>query len=83
MTQNATKSDLDTAARSKSGPDSLNGQTFLRDTQVAQRYGVSRVTIWRWVKDGHAFPKPIKLTDAVTRWKLSDLEAWEAARAAA
>ena len=24
---------------------------FLRDIEVANRYGVSRSTIWRWVKE--------------------------------
>ncbi len=49
---------------------------FLRDTEVANRYSVSRPTIWRWVKEGR-FPKPIKLGIGSTRWRYSDLEAWE------
>lgn len=49
---------------------------FLRDTEVAKRYGVSRSTIWRWVKDGK-IPLPIKIGGGSTRWRFFDLEEWE------
>jgi prophage regulatory protein len=48
---------------------------YLTDKKVADRYSSSRSTIWRWLSEGH-LPKPIKLNGS-TRWKLSDLEAWE------
>ena len=51
--------------------------TFLSDKQIAQRYEVSRSTPWRWVEQGR-FPKPIKLSPGCTRWRLSDIEAFEA-----
>lgn len=53
-----------------------NITAFLKDTEVAVRYGVSRPTIWRWTKNGK-FPKPVKLGAGSTRWRASDLEAWE------
>lgn len=53
-----------------------NITAFLKDTEVAVRYGVSRPTIWRWTKNG-SFPKPVKLGAGSTRWRASDLEAWE------
>jgi predicted DNA-binding transcriptional regulator AlpA len=53
---------------------------FLQDTQVAHRYGVCRVSIWRWLKADSTFPKPFKLSPGCVRWRLADLEAWEAAR---
>ncbi|MFC2994289.1 helix-turn-helix transcriptional regulator [Acinetobacter sichuanensis] len=37
--------------------------------------GVSDKTIWQWVKRGE-FPPPIKLTDSVTVWRLSEIQAW-------
>lgn len=37
--------------------------------------GVSDKTIWQWVKRG-AFPAPIKLSDSVTVWRLSDIQTW-------
>ncbi len=53
-----------------------NETPFLRDIEVAKRYGVSRPTIWRWVSNGN-FPRPIKLSAGSARWSFSDLEVWE------
>lgn len=53
---------------------------FLSDTQIAQRYGVSRQTVWRWAATDTTFPTPIKLSPGCTRWNISDLESWEAAK---
>lgn len=56
----------------------IQNQTFLSDRQVAQRYAVNRVTVWRWVSRGQ-FPQPVRLLNS-TRWKLADLETWEGAQ---
>lgn len=53
--------------------------THASDSQLAARFGVSRATIWRWVSLGK-FPSPIKLSPGCTRWRLADVEAWEAAQ---
>ena len=53
--------------------------TFLTDKQVAERFGVSRGTPWRWIKED-GFPPPVKLSAGCTRWRLADIEAWEASR---
>jgi predicted DNA-binding transcriptional regulator AlpA len=37
--------------------------------------GVSDKTIWKWVKCGE-FPSPVKLSNSVTVWRLSDVKAW-------
>ena len=55
---------------------------YLTDKQVAARFGVSRITIWRWASDLD-FPAPVKLSPGATRWRLADVEAWEATRRAA
>lgn len=55
---------------------------FLTDQQVAQRYAVSRATIWRWGKVDPTFPKAVSLSPGCVRWRVSDLEGWESARAA-
>ncbi len=52
---------------------------YLNDRQAAARYSVSRNTVWRWAKDG-SFPKPTQLSPQCTRWRLTDLEAWEASQ---
>lgn len=49
---------------------------FVDAKHVAARYGVSRATAWRWVRAG-ALPAPIRLSGGATRWRLSDLEAFE------
>ncbi|PTX54657.1 AlpA family transcriptional regulator [Litoreibacter ponti] len=60
--------------------ESQMSHTYLSDTQVAARYSVHRTTPWRWGKSDPSFPKPVSLTRGCTRWKLADLEAWEAAK---
>lgn len=55
--------------------------TYLSDIQLADRYGVHRSTPWRWAKVDSSFPRPVTLTPGCTRWKLSELEAWESAKA--
>lgn len=56
---------------------------FVSDKQIAERYGVTRPTVWRWLKADPTFPKPISLSPGCTRWSLQEIEAWEAARRAA
>lgn len=48
--------------------------TYLSVSHVAGRLGISKSTVWRWVKDGH-LPAPVKLGPGCTRWRASDLEA--------
>ncbi len=50
---------------------------YLSVQQVAERYGVSTDTIWRWVRNG-AFPKRYKLGGGTTRWRMADLIEHEA-----
>ena len=40
---------------------------YLSDKQLAEKYGVHRTTIWRWVKQGD-FPPPVKLSPGCSRW---------------
>jgi len=37
------------------------------DRDLAERYGVSRMTIWRWARVGK-LPEPVKLGENTTRW---------------
>lgn len=46
---------------------------FISDAQLAQRYSVSRSTIWRWTAKGH-LPPPIHLSPGCTRWELGAIE---------
>ena len=54
---------------------------FLTDKEIQSRGIGSPATTWRRVKAG-TFPAPISLSPRMTRWRLSDVEAWEAQRAA-
>lgn len=57
---------------------------FLSVEEVAQRYGASKPTIWRWAKDAqNGFPAPVRLGSGTTRWELRDLIAFEQQRKAA
>lgn len=58
-------------------------ESYLRDTDLAERYNVSRITIWRWVRTYADMPQPVRLTGGCTRWRLSEIAAWEASRSAA
>lgn len=50
---------------------------YLSVKEVAHRYSVSVPTIWRWSKDDNTFPKPRIIRKGTTRWRLSDLIAFE------
>ena len=54
---------------------------YLSDRQIGARFNVHHLTPRRWLKTDPTFPKPIRLTPGCTRWKLSDIEAWEASKA--
>lgn len=53
--------------------------TYVADTYLAEKFSVSRTTIWRWTSNGE-FPAAIKLSEGCTRWRLADVEKWEAER---
>lgn len=49
---------------------------YVRDVDLAARFGVSRNTIWRWARSG-AFPRPVRIGPSATRWALAEIEAFE------
>lgn len=52
---------------------------FLRRKQVETRTGLSRSTIYQYIKDG-AFPKPVPLGPRAVAWLESDVSEWIAIR---
>lgn len=58
-------------------------QTFLSDRQVAERFGVHRLTVWRWHRDDPTFPRAVKLSARCTRFSAAEVDAWVETRAAA
>ncbi len=55
---------------------------YLQDRDFAARYGNHRSWAWRTLKIDPEFPRPVKLSPGCTRWRLSDIEAWESAKSA-
>ena len=49
-------------------------RVWLTAAQVAERYSVSMPTVWTWAREGK-IPKPHKLAENTTRWRLSELDA--------
>ena len=62
--------------------DSLPGSAHVRLPVVRGLYGASASTIWRGVRLG-TIPKPVKLSDNLTAWRVSDLRAALAVKGAA
>lgn len=52
---------------------------YLSVRQVAEHLGVSTDSIYRWKRHGE-FPAAVKLGPGSVRWRLADVEAWEATR---
>ncbi len=55
--------------------------TYVNDRFLAARWGVTRTTPWDWARLKPDFPQPVRLSERCTRWKLADIEAWEAKQA--
>lgn len=54
----------------------LPGDGFVRQAQlIPSILPFSPATLWRKVKNG-SFPKPVKLSDRVTAWRVSDVRDW-------
>ena len=50
-------------------------EVLLRIDQVTSLTGISRASIYREIKAGR-FPKPLKATDHISVWKLTEIERW-------
>ncbi|MGO8923339.1 MAG: helix-turn-helix transcriptional regulator [Xanthobacteraceae bacterium] len=61
---------------------SSHGLIYYRAADLAQRFGVHPVTVWKWVQSGN-LPQPTKLGPGVSAWRSDVLERWEAERSAA
>lgn len=54
-------------------------ERILRRPDVENLTGLSRSTIYDWMKKGE-FPKPVALGARLVGWRESDIEAWLQAR---
>lgn len=55
---------------------------YLRDKDVAEMLTIGRSSVWRMAKEGK-LPAPIKLSERVTVWRASDIEAFISSKEAA
>lgn len=51
---------------------------LLRARDLKARLAISQTTLWRYCKQDPSFPRPILLPGGHRRWRLSEIEAWEA-----
>lgn len=71
-----------TASTSASTFDNLPATGYVRQAQlIPAPVPFSSATLWRKCKSGD-FPKPVKLSERVTAWKVEDVRHWLAAQAA-
>jgi predicted DNA-binding transcriptional regulator AlpA len=69
-----------TAHHEMTGRTHGDDDRFLPARAVWERYNVTSMSIWRWLRDADmAFPQPV-LFGRLRYWKLSELLMWEASR---
>lgn len=56
-------------------PNTSNTKSFLREKHVRELIPVAHSTLWAWVRSGK-FPAPLKLSDRITVWRNSDVQAF-------
>jgi predicted DNA-binding transcriptional regulator AlpA len=57
-----------------------SAEQFLPARHVWQRYSISDMTLWRWLRNPElGFPQPIKI-GRHRYWRLADLVSWERSR---
>jgi predicted DNA-binding transcriptional regulator AlpA len=70
-----------TVALSSGNDDDAATRKFLTGPQVQERYGISDMSLWRWLKDAALnFPQPTMWIRDRRFWLESDLIAWERSR---
>jgi prophage regulatory protein len=57
----------------------VSAGTIIREPELLKSLEVSRVTVWRWVRDGK-FPRPVALGANSKGWIRSEVAGWLAAR---
>ncbi len=48
---------------------------YLRQAAILKMIPISPATLWRWTAAGE-FPKPVKLSQRVTGWRVDDVSRW-------
>lgn len=53
----------------------MENQSLLKVQTLARNLDMGVSTIWSLAKQGK-FPKPVKISSQMTRWKKSDIDTW-------
>ncbi len=80
QTANTARTTLSPLAKRALGtpkPMAVEAERYLTVRDVAQRFAISVQTVWRWAKERPEFPTPVELSPGTTRWRMSDLIAFE------
>ncbi len=59
----------------KSNQSKLPVEGYIRASALAPLLGIAVVTLWRWSATGK-IPKPVKLGERVTAWRVEDVRSW-------
>lgn len=62
--------------------DDLPASAFVKQPQILQVVPISASSLWRWVAIGR-FPRPIKLSDHCSVWRVQDVRDWMAQQSVA
>jgi prophage regulatory protein len=57
----------------------VSSERLLRLPSVLERVGVSRSTLWSWVREKR-FPPPVRLGLRAVAWRSTEVDAWIASR---
>lgn len=57
----------------------LSDGATLKATELAERFNVTRQTIYIWMNE-RGFPKPVRKNPRVVRWVPSQVDAWAVAQ---
>lgn len=53
----------------------MTDQNFIRLNELATYLSISKVTVWRWRKEGR-LPKAYAISPRIVGWKRETIEAW-------
>jgi len=63
-------------------PTEFENPRFLRLNQVVEKIGISRSTVYLYLKQGR-FPEPVHLSERLVAWVESEIDNWMKERIAA
>jgi prophage regulatory protein len=53
----------------------LPPERLIRQPEVLRRVGISKSTLWDWIK-ADRFPRPVRLGERAVAWKSSEIDRW-------